>query len=661
MELTEYSNSLADRLQSAVGGKATDGWVDGYREAMSAYLGELYGNEVQGRSQVVSRDVAEVIDGSMPSFMRTFMGGARVVEFQPTAADDEDAADEATELVNHFWSVKNNGFTNTYTWIKDSLLNGVGVIKVWYQEEIIEPARREAVDVAAAQAMGLDVDESGTVLVSAEKKRRTIKIEPIPPQEVRVSNRGGSSIDDVDFVAHVKLVTRSELLKLGVTEEQLGKIDWDADLFDVVPDSNAEESAIANSYRVGYNVNSVGSHSLTSDLIDDEALQFCLLVDASVLIDQDGDGIAERRRIIWAGREANVILYDEPTEMVHFELLSPILMPHCLIGNSLAGQVLDIQLIKTGLFRNGLDNVAQQVNPRRQGVVGQFNIDDATNPEIGVIERVQSIGALVDMPSPNIVGEVNSLLEAADGVRESRTGMRKFSSMLDGRGQNAYSETAFGAGLVENAANDRLDLITRTFAETGFRGVFKKILRLIVEHWDEPLSIRLRGKPTTIDPRKFDIDMDIMPTVGLGVNGKQQKIAEADGMLAIAEKVITMQGGLMGAFIGEKEAYNFLKASLVARGEKVVSNFIKDPGAQEQQQPVAPPPDPKLQELQMKMQLEQAKMKQDADLKREQMQAEISLKREQMLAEMQLKREQMMLGSNGGVNVGNVRMGGQVG
>ncbi len=642
MDKYQYQALLADRLQNAVGGRSNDGWVQSYRQALSDYLGLPYGNELEGRSQVVSKDVQEVIEGAMPSFIRTFAGGSRVVEFEPEGEDDIKSADEATELVNYFWSVKNDGFRNTHTWIKDALMNGFAPIKFWYEEKVVSKERKETLDAELITQLGLEPDENGQVIVEPAKIKKQIKIEPIPAPEFRVSVRGGSCLDEVDFIAHVTLKTRSDLLELGVKEADLETLvgEFGAVPTDIVPFADSKSSTISGSnagdYRLGYSDSDTLGSSLLQE-VDDKSLERIVLVDASVLVDKDGDGIAERRRVIWAGSKAEVILYDEEYDHVHFEGLSPILMPHALIGNSVAAQVKDIQFIKTGLLRNALDNLAMQVNPRRQGIVDKFNVDDATNPEIGTIERVKEAGALIDLTTPNVIDSASVLIGAVDGIREARTGFRRFGSMLDGRGQNAYSETAFGAGLVENSNNDRLDLIARTFAETGFRGIYRKILKLIMAHWDEALIVRLMGKPTSIDPTKFNPDMDVVPVVGLGVASKQQKIAEADSMLNIAKEIITLQGGLNGPFIQKEQAYNYLKAAVIARGHKNPDEFIANIHDTENQPTQEPPPDPALVEMQQKMAFEKQKHEDEMQFKYDQMDKEFELKKQEMDMEYALK------------------------
>jgi hypothetical protein len=104
------------------------------RQAERYYKGEVLGNEIEGRSQVVSRDVAEAVDSMMPSLMRIFAAGDQVVRFNPSGPEDEDAAGQATDYVNWIWSQQNEGFANFYAWFKDALLKKTGTVKIWWDE-----------------------------------------------------------------------------------------------------------------------------------------------------------------------------------------------------------------------------------------------------------------------------------------------------------------------------------------------------------------------------------------------------------------------------------------------------------------------------------------------------------------------------------------------
>ena len=64
------------------------------------------GDEREGRSKVVTRDVLEQIEWAMPMMMEIFCSGAEVVRFSPVkGAEDKAEADQATALCNKiFWN-----------------------------------------------------------------------------------------------------------------------------------------------------------------------------------------------------------------------------------------------------------------------------------------------------------------------------------------------------------------------------------------------------------------------------------------------------------------------------------------------------------------------------------------------------------------------------
>jgi hypothetical protein len=108
----------------------------GERErAMEYYLGRMPDLPSQpGRSEAVSSDVADTIEGLMPSLMDIFAGSDEVVKFEPVSKEDEEAAQQETDYVNHVFMQQNPGFMTLYSFIKDALLSKVGIVKVWWEE-----------------------------------------------------------------------------------------------------------------------------------------------------------------------------------------------------------------------------------------------------------------------------------------------------------------------------------------------------------------------------------------------------------------------------------------------------------------------------------------------------------------------------------------------
>ena len=120
---------LAAKIENALGYQGGR-LAEERRQAERYYKGDTIGNEIDGRSQVVSRDVAEAVDSMMPSLMRIFAAGDQVVRFNPNGPQDEAIADQATDYVNWIWNQQNEGFANFYSWFKDALLKKTGAIKI---------------------------------------------------------------------------------------------------------------------------------------------------------------------------------------------------------------------------------------------------------------------------------------------------------------------------------------------------------------------------------------------------------------------------------------------------------------------------------------------------------------------------------------------------
>jgi hypothetical protein len=113
-------------------------------DAMDYYLGDMSKDmpAAEGRSSAVSTDVADTIEGLMPQLMDIFAGSDEVVRFEPVGPEDEEAAQQETDFVNHVFMQNNPGFMVLYSFIKDACLSKVGIVKVWWEER--EEEERES-------------------------------------------------------------------------------------------------------------------------------------------------------------------------------------------------------------------------------------------------------------------------------------------------------------------------------------------------------------------------------------------------------------------------------------------------------------------------------------------------------------------------------------
>lgn len=107
-------------------------------KSLDYYLGKPLGNEVEGRSQVVTSDVADAVEGIMPSLIRVFTSGDDICEFEPFGPEDEEAAKQETDYCNYVLTQKNRFLPLLQTWLRDGLISKVGYVKaIWEEDESV--------------------------------------------------------------------------------------------------------------------------------------------------------------------------------------------------------------------------------------------------------------------------------------------------------------------------------------------------------------------------------------------------------------------------------------------------------------------------------------------------------------------------------------------
>jgi hypothetical protein len=180
-----------------------------------------------------------------------------------------------------------------------------------------------------------------------------------------------------------------------------------------------------------------------------------------------------------------------------------------------------------------------------------------------------------------------------------------------------------------SAAQQKVNLIARVLAETGFKPLFNRLLRLAVRYQDKPRVLRLRGQWTPMDPRQWNANMDYVPNVGLGTGDKQQKRQSVGEVLAAQKEVAAAYPQMVTA----KNVYQALKELTKASGLPSVEPYFTDPDSLQQQ--AAAPPDPMQDPMvaatmaaeNIKAQVAMAKAKMDDDFRRDKLEAEIALER----------------------------------
>ncbi len=608
------------------------------RQAERYYKGESFGNEIDGRSQVVSRDVAEAVDSMMPSLMRIFASGDQVVRFNPSGPQDEAIADQATDYVNWIWNQQNEGFANFYSWFKDALLKKTGAIKIWWDasedvtretyqgltdeelqllagdpgiemvehDEYVDPSYPGPSAVALPEDLAGDAPEAAPipklhdVVVRRTIRDGRVRVEPLPPDEFLIDRRA-VSLDEAPFVAHRVKRTISELIEMGYAKSKV--IDLAGD--DVADYGMERLERFQDEDEMPWRQ--------AGEL--DPTMREVWVTECYLRVDYDGDGVAELRKITVAGEGAASVLDNEPVDDHPFAALTPIPMPHKFFGMSIAEQTIDLQLIKSTLWRGALDALYLSNSPQVGAVEGQVNLDDLLNRRPGGIVRIKSADALVPIATAPLGGDVFQMIEYIDSVREQRTGVSRYNQGLD---PDTLNKTATGINAIQNAAQQRLELIARVFAETGVKRAFRRILELVCKHQQKPKIIRLRQRWTAMDPREWNDEMDMSVSVGLGTGNRDQQVAQMMSLLRLDQEIVQMQGGVAGPLVTVQNIYNKLAKLVEASGLKNVASYYSDPRSQPPRPPgppSGPPPvDPLIQQQQMALQTERQRVAQEPQI-----------------------------------------------
>lgn len=649
-------NVVSSHIDDSLGFIATDTQLE-RAAALEYYLREPYGNEVEGRSQIVTGEVAEVVDGALPQIMKVFTTNSKAVEFEPVNDGDGALAEQVTQYVNHIFYKDNNGFEIMHDWFKDGLLQKVGVVKAYWDdkkntttekyqnltedelamlmqdeevevveqdsvEEVIEQEPQPSVDPMTGQPvmdemgqpMMMEVPPIVNVYYNVKCKRTKdysqVKIENVAPEEFLI-DKNATTIQDADFVAQRSLVTRSDLIAMGYDPDIVDELST-GDLLEFTPERVARYSD--------------GEEPFNTNNSDDESMERIEYYECYVKTDLDEDGVAELHRVCYAD---NKVLMHEECDYVPFHSVCPIPIPHKFFGQSLADRAMDLQLIKSTVTRQMLDNLYLTNNYRVGAVEGQVNLDDLLTSTAGGVIRIKNPNALVPMTVQSSASQSFPMLEYLDSVQAKRSGV---SDAQQGLNPDILSNvTATAVSAMTSASQGKLELISRIFADTGVTSLFKGILALICKYQNKERIIKVHNNFVPMNPREWNTEYNLTVNVGLGTGGKQEQLATMQMILQKQEEVIK-EYGLNNPLVNLKQYRDTLAKFVNMAGFKDDSAFLMEVTEE--------------QAMQLAQQAAQTPKEEDSNTKAAAILAEVEREKAQMkmqeqMAKLELEKEKM--------------------
>lgn len=546
---TELQSSLVQMVNDAI--LHADGTLDSARaEAEKYYKGELFGNEEEGRSQVVMTELRDAVLQIMPSLIRMFFGAYPAVEYGPSVAQQVEMAEQVTKFVLDIILQQDNpGFLIYHDWFKDALVKRMGIVKAWKDEgeEVraysnVYQSYQQVLILAADDDIEIDEvrpSESappGQPLYDVDYTHRKqycrIRLACIPPEEY-IYTKGARSTDNAPhvpgvapFVGHRTQLTRSQLRSLGVSEE-----DIEAHAFH---DSQLDQtqSEIARQ---------------TDGVKDDtdsnlpEANRTALWIEGYVYLAMPEDaGVAQLYRVNMLGPGYHIVGKPERAARRPFAVLCPDPTPHTIEGSGISDYTMDLQKIMSAVWRNMLDSLVLALNPRIAYMEGEASLEDILNMQLAAPIRTRTAPAqAIQIIEHQFVGAAAlPVLDALKRVKKDRIGVDDASSGLDASAM--ASTTAMAVASAQGKAQEHIELIGRIFAETGVKQLFRMILELVTENPDAERMVRVAGAYVPMDPRSWDSNLDVRVNVAIGagtvgerIGALQESVASMDALLGV--------------------------------------------------------------------------------------------------------------------------------
>jgi hypothetical protein len=554
-------------------------------DPLNYYLGNPTGTEIEGRSSLISTDVADAIEWIIPQIMKSFTQNNEVVIFDPIGPDDEKQAELESEFVYDILMKQNDGFVLIHQFVKDALMQRNGILKAYYEDEE-EVTTENYTGLVQEQLQMLVADKTVEILELSEVQEydpssqpistynvkikitntnRKICIDPVPPEQFRVSNQHNSiNLNKARFTSHIVTKSVSDLIEEGYDPEIVQNL--------------AQADLLRSSYRFGaQHENTLIPATFTED-ISSKLVDVC---ECFLKLDMDGDGIATLMKVtVGNSMPPTVVLSKEEVDDNPWIACTAIIMSHKFKGLSIYDRLKQIQDNKTALLRNIMDNVYLQNNQRNIIIEGQVNIDDMLVSRPGGIIRAKRLDAITPLQTPLLGDAGLNMMNYLDGIRAGRVGV----SSEGNASPQDIGVSSIGSEGVERlmtAKEELVGLIIRVIAETGIKPLCIKLRDLAVKHLDVAQDFKFRGEWVQVNPSSWKPRQKTTVRVGTGTGDHKAQLAAVTQIAMMQKEIMQMPGQ---ALCNPTKIYSALDDLCKFSGLKGATRYFVDPGSPEGQQ-----------------------------------------------------------------------------
>ena len=480
-----WLGGLCDReLERAEGGNSDE--VQSNRElAMEYYQAKPRGDEIEGRSQVVSTDVADMTNATLAMLVPMLSTDA-VVEFEPESEEDEDVVKAESDVCNEVIMERNNGYLEIQEAVKDALLLKNGCMKIQVKEDVavehldIAGVGDEELAFFATQlAPNMTAERDGDTL-TVTTTTRNFHVFAVPIENISYQASYVGRLEDIRFFAERIRYTRSDLVDLGV----------DRKLVDELPSQTDAETGTSRERDQTYG-EVYDAETRDQDIIDCH--------ECYVRVDLDGDGVSERYKILVANDSTTLMV--EEADLLPYALGSPFLNPHRITGESLFDHLKATQDVKTAYQRQLIDNVTTINNGRYAYDPSNVAEEDVMKPTAGGGIRARNPAqSMVPIMVPDVTTGILAGLQYEDQRRSERGG-----ASLDLLSADAQlvGETAHGIERQYASREALAAMMAKNLSETMVKGIYKLTHEFLRRYANAPFTVRINSAFQQVDPSQW--------------------------------------------------------------------------------------------------------------------------------------------------------------
>jgi len=532
--------------------------------ALDYYYGRLPAAPGNGRSGVVSTDVADSIHSLLASIQPIVKGTQ--IEFVPT--HDNDTNQVETDTVQYKISA-DGGIEAIYAAIHDALLMDNGWIKVSVKDDTVEVEEKYSIDIppeailmiSQPTAPNQQVKLQGYtdyIKVTRATTTQSLQFDAIAPENMLFSN-DRESVEELRFVAEYKAYTVSELLDMGFSRSKV----------DDLPD--ATDYTVYNARR---------NPTASDDTAAQDAEQYKSVYCCYIRLDKNDNGHSALYHV-WIG--GSVILLKETADYIPYICGSAVPVPHKVQGMSIFDATRSIQDAKTEILRQYLDNLAVMNGSRIGAVEGQVNMGDLTNGRINGVVRMRSPDALVPLPSTDIGPQAMAGLNYMDQVRSQRVGSSLDYNDVQAQLMSAQSAVAAAGQLAQ--IEKMSGWYATNLINTLLRPAFLLVHKVLRNEYTQAINAKSNNKWISINPSEWQPRDNVHITMGMTSQEKAQRINALSTVIQQQQTII--QAGGNNILTALSKVYNSMSDWIRANDLESPDRYLLDPEQPEQQQAAA--------------------------------------------------------------------------